>query len=317
VAAGRDHGQLAEHVELLAQPPDAGDVHAGEHHDVGRAVERGQRLLRQPGRGVDDDVAELPRQRGEQAGDVLTGDGVAGGRRLRAADGVQAAGVLGEEGLEDHRVLARRPPDGVGQRVLGRQPQRRGAVAELHVEVDEHGRLRRGRGQPDGQVGRHRRLADPALGRGDGDDAAGVALGLRRRAEHAPPSGGRLRGLFHGGPDLRDVAGRVEQVADAGPHGGLPHLRRGLGHEDDGDAGALHVQPRGQVQDLGCGGVRADEQHLGQLAVDELLEQAGRIARQPPRGQDGDVTVGGLLDPEDQFLVGSGQNDAAHRDAPR
>ena len=45
VPAGRDHAQLAQHVELLAQPADAGDVHAGEHHDVGRPVERRQRLL--------------------------------------------------------------------------------------------------------------------------------------------------------------------------------------------------------------------------------------------------------------------------------
>ena len=62
VPAGRDHAQLAQHVELLAQPADAGDVHAGEHHDVGGPVQGRQRLLRQPRRGVDDDVAELPRQ---------------------------------------------------------------------------------------------------------------------------------------------------------------------------------------------------------------------------------------------------------------
>ena len=68
VPAGRDHAQLAQHVELLAQPADAGHVHAGQHHDVGGPVERGQRLLRQPGGGVDDDVAELPRQRARAAG---------------------------------------------------------------------------------------------------------------------------------------------------------------------------------------------------------------------------------------------------------
>ena len=62
--------------------------------------------------------------------------------------------------------------------------------------------------------------------------------------------------------------------------------------EDDADAGALDVQPRGQGQHVGRRRVRADEQHVGQLAVQELLEQPGRVGGQPARRQHGDVTVG-------------------------
>ena len=62
--------------------------------------------------------------------------------------------------------------------------------------------------------------------------------------------------------------------------------------------------------------VRADQQDLGHLAVDELLEQAGGIAGQAARREDVDVSVGGLLDPQDQLFTGSGQNDAAHRGTP-
>ena len=46
-----------------------------------------------------------------------------------------------------------------------------------------------------------------------------------------------------------------------------------------------------------------------------VLEQAGGLTGEATGRQDGDVTVGRLLDPEDQVLVGSGQNDAAHRAA--
>ena len=62
--------------------------------------------------------------------------------------------------------------------------------------------------------------------------------------------------------------------------------------------------------------MRADEQDVGQLAVEELLEQAGGVARQAARREDVDVPVGRLLDPQDQVLTGSGQNDAAHRGTP-
>jgi hypothetical protein len=62
--------------------------------------------------------------------------------------------------------------------------------------------------------------------------------------------------------------------------------------------------------------VRAHEQDVGELAVDELLEQPGGVTRQAARRQDGDVSVGGLLDPQDQVLAGSGQYDAAHRGTP-
>ena len=57
------------------------------------------------------------------------------------------------------------------------------------------------------------------------------------------------------------------------------------------------------------------EQHVGQLAVEQLLEQARGIAGQPARGQDRDVAVRRLLDPQDQILVGCGQHDAAHAKA--
>ena len=127
VPARRDHAELAQHVEFLAQPADARDVHAREHHDVGRPVERREGLRRQAGRGVDDDVTELPRQGGQQSRDVVGGDRVPGRRGLRAAHRVQPARVLGEEGLEDHRVLAGGAVDRVGQRVLGHQAERRGA----------------------------------------------------------------------------------------------------------------------------------------------------------------------------------------------
>jgi hypothetical protein len=224
--------------------------------------------------------------------------------------------VLGEEGLEDHRVLAGRAVDGVGQRVLRRQAQCGGAVAELHVEVDEHGRLRRGLGEPQRQVGGHGRLAHPALRRGDGDDPAVVALGLVHRTQHPAAAGSRRTGPLHGGADLGGVGVRGEQVADAGPHGGLPHLRRRVRHEDDGDAGALDVESRRQREHLRRRRVRPHEQHVGQLPVEELLEQPGGVAGQAARGQHGDVALRGLLDPQDQVLAGSGQYDAAHRGTP-
>jgi hypothetical protein len=62
--------------------------------------------------------------------------------------------------------------------------------------------------------------------------------------------------------------------------------------------------------------VRADEQDVGHLAVEELLEQAGGVAREAARRQDVDVAVRRLLDAQDQVLTGSGQNDAAHRGTP-
>ncbi len=224
--------------------------------------------------------------------------------------------MLGEEGLEHHCVLAGRAADGVGQRVLRGQAQRRGAVAELHVQINQHGRLRRGGGEPDGQVGGDGGLADAALGRGDGDDPAGVALGLGGRPQHSAAARGRLTGPLDGGADLGHVAVGRKQVADAGAHRSLPHLRRRVGHEDHGDAGALDVEPGGQRQHLGRRCVRADEQDVGQLAVDELLEQAGGVAREAARREDGDVPVGRLLHPQDQVLTCTGQDDAAHRGTP-
>ena len=58
---------------------------------------------------------------------------------------------------------------------------------------------------------------------------------------------------------------------------------------------------------------RPDQQHVRQLAVQELLEQPGRVGGQPAGGSTRDVAVGRLLDPQDEVLVGSGQYDAAHR----
>jgi hypothetical protein len=64
---------------------------------------------------------------------------------------------------------------------------------------------------------------------------------------------------------------------------------------------------------LGGAGVRAEHQHLGQLAVHQLLEQPGRVGRQPAGRQDRDVAVDGVLDPQGQLLVGGGQHHAAHQ----
>ena len=61
--------------------------------------------------------------------------------------------------------------------------------------------------------------------------------------------------------------------------------------------------------------MRAHEQDVGQLAVDELLEQPGGITRQAAWREHVDVPVGGLLHPQDQVLAGSGQHDAAHEKA--
>jgi hypothetical protein len=61
--------------------------------------------------------------------------------------------------------------------------------------------------------------------------------------------------------------------------------------------------------------VRTHEQDVGQFAVVELLEEPGGVAREAARRQDMDVPIGRLLDPQDQVLTGSGQNDAAHEKA--
>ena len=60
---------------------------------------------------------------------------------------------------------------------------------------------------------------------------------------------------------------------------------------------------------------RADHQDVGQLAVEQLLEQARGVGGQPARRQDVDVAVGGLLDPQDEVLIGCGEHDAAHAKA--
>ena len=53
----------------------------------------------------------------------------------------------------------------------------------------------------------------------------------------------------------------------------------------------------------------------GQLAVEQLLEQARGVGGQAPTGEDVDVAVGCLLDAQDEVLIGRGENDAAHAKA--
>jgi hypothetical protein len=202
--------------------------------------------------------------------------------------------------------------DGVGQRVLGHQPQGRGHVAELDVQVDQHGRLRRRRGQPDRQVGGDRRLADPALGRGHGDDPAGVARGVLERAQCPPAARRGSGGPLDGRPDLLDARAGLEHVADAGAHGRLPQLGLRAGDEHHADPGALHVEPGGQAEHLRRRRTGADEQHLGELPVGELLEQPGRVAGEPAVGQHQQVAAGGGGHPPGQLVVGRGEHDAAH-----
>ena len=76
--------------------------------------------------------------------------------------------------------------------------------------------------------------------------------------------------------------------------------------------GALRVEPGGQGEHLLRRRERADQQDLGQLAVDQLLEQPGRVGGQPAGGQHVHVAVGRLLHAQDEVLVGCAEHHAGH-----
>ena len=147
----------------------------------------------------------------------------------RRAQRVDRAVVHGEERLQHHRVEARGAADGVGERVLGLEPERARDVAELGVEVDEHGGHRGDAAEGDGDVRRERRLADAALRRGDDDDPALLRRRGRRRVLPAPCGGGQCaaraaRGWTRG--RRRGRAGRARRRASPRGRARGPPRRR-------------------------------------------------------------------------------------------
>ena len=142
-------------------------------------VEGGQHDLGQCRRGVDHQVVAVAPQHVEDAGDVGRADAVGLGRVLGGGQHAEAALVGDEELVEmlaevEVGVVAV-AVQGVVDRVVGPQPQRRRHLAELQVEVDQDHPLPGVAGQEQRHVGGHEGLAAAAGGGADGEH-----LGLGR-----------------------------------------------------------------------------------------------------------------------------------------
>ena len=138
----------AQRLDLLHRRPDARDVGGRDEEQVGRVLERGQRVLVEARRGVDHHVLERLGEERHHLLDLLGRDVVGlGGCVGRAQDVEVVLRVDGEVGLEAGGVERVERAQRVGEREVGTQPERAGDVAELHVEVDDDHLARRDLGQ--------------------------------------------------------------------------------------------------------------------------------------------------------------------------
>ena len=148
-------------------------------------------------------------------------DGSSGAGRISSPDGSWRM----RNWLEERGVEPVERADGVDDRVLRRQLEHHGHVAELQVGVDEdHGPVLRPLGQDHGQVGGEHRLAGAALGGEHGDDLG--QGGRRRLGRRRPPAVGTPTGAGevealghprHGGLELRRLDRRGQDVVHARP----------------------------------------------------------------------------------------------------
>ena len=135
----------------------------------------------------------------------------------------QRVGVPGHQRLQQRGVDGVLGADGVLDGVAREQLERDRHVAEGEVEVDQADLAGALVGQREGEVDRHRGLADPTLGGEDGHDPAGVD-----RTAGTAQGDVELVGALQRGGDRGRVAGGYD-VADAGrpsPRAGRPCRRR-------------------------------------------------------------------------------------------
>ncbi len=203
---------------------------------------------------------------------------------------------------------------GVGQRVLGQQAQRAGHVAELHVEVDEHGGAHARAGQADGEVGGDGGLADPALRRADDDDAvAAVAGGL---AQGVAAGRGPLGAAGDHAVDVVLVRVGGEQVAHTGVHRPHPQVGvGGVGRHDDARRGGEDVGAGGQGQGPLLGHVGPEDGDAGRAGLHDAGEEpAVGVQGLDTEGEDVAVARGG--EALDELGADADGQDGAHELPP-
>ena len=163
-------------------------------------------------RGVDDDEVEALLERAQDARDQHRRDPLADVGVRRRGQHHQGVLVPGQQPVEHRQVEGVLGADGLLDRVGREQLHGDRDVAEGEVEVDQAHLAGAALGQREGEVDRHRGLADAALGGEDGDDAAEVH-GAGRAAQGLE----QLVGLADRGADGVEVVG-LHDVAGAGLH---------------------------------------------------------------------------------------------------
>ena len=285
------------------------DVQRGQQAEHVARVERGQHVVGERRRRVDDDEVEHALEDAQHVGDQRRRDAFRRARLDRRDQRRQAGGVRRQQSGEAGLVERAGQRDGVGDRVRGEELQRDRDVAEREVEVDQADLASPAVGEGDGEVGRERGLAAAALGREDRHDPAARAflLAVDRSLDLLtdlsadvvrPADRVGQRGQLAIGDDLPDAGSerlgehaRVEAPADhdhaerrvlAADGAGEVECRLGVDRDPEDDDGLprrlvevpAHLVEPGQERAVAADGGR---QRLG--CIDVVVDDDGHVRR--------------------------------------
>ena len=253
------HAEQVEGVERLAEVAHAGDVHVRDQHQVGGLLQRGQGVLPEAGGRVDHHIAELGGQHADDGGGGRDGDALPFRRFVGGAQDVEPGLVAGEEDLEGGGVQVGERRDGVRHGVLRRQHQGVGGVAELEVQVDQHGLAGSAHRQPHGQVGAQDRLAAASLRRDHGDHPGPGRLG--GDAPGRRPLASDLEGPFEMGAQLVVGAPGSDDPADPGGQRPPPGVRPRIGDDQHADRRVEAIEAMGPFEGVILAQARAEDHH--------------------------------------------------------